>query len=255
MKFRIIDTGFNNGFFNMALDETVMDSVRNGKTLPTIRFYQWSPLCVSLGYFQRLNEINVNNCRKLGINIVRRMTGGKAVLHNKELTYSFIAPQSFLPRSIIESYKIIATPILNTLEQLGLKVSLIDEKIGEGSSSFCFFEHSYYEINVNNKKIVGSAQARIKDVLLQHGSIMLDYSPEIFAHIFNTKENDIDERKIKKRVTSIKHEMQENLNLSKLKSLLIENFERSLNIKTKKEKPTEDELLFTQGLKEKYKDV
>ena len=255
MKFRIIDTGVNNGFFNMALDETVMDFVRNGKTLPTVRFYQWSPLCVSLGYFQRLNEINVNNCKKLGINIVRRITGGKAVLHNNELTYSFIAPQTFLPRSIIESYKIIATPILNALYQLGLKVSLTDKKIAIGSSSFCFFEQSYYEININNKKIVGSAQARIKDVLLQHGSIMLDYSPEIFSHIFNTKESNIDKNKIIKRVTSIRHEMQENINLSKLKSLLIENFERSLNIKTIKMKPTEDELLITESLKEKYKDV
>ncbi|MGR3178841.1 MAG: lipoate--protein ligase family protein [Candidatus Anammoxibacter sp.] len=259
MKFRFIDTGINNGVKNMALDEAVMSFVRTGKVLPTIRLYQWRPSCLSLGHFQILSDINMAKCKEQGVDIVRRLTGGKAVLHNDELTYSFIAPRTFLSRSIKKSYKTIADPILNTLKQLGLNASLNNEKTNKVSSPICFYDSSCYEINVNNKKIVGSAQTRIKDVFLQHGSILLDFDPDVLCFLFDTKDdnvnNSVDNRDIGKRVTSIKQETNKSIELPALKSLLIENFEKSLNIEITTEEITDEELLLAKELEDNYEHV
>ena len=213
MKFRYIDTGINSAVVNMAMDEAVMNFVRTEKVPPTIRLYQWGPPCLSLGYFQTLGDININNCKERGVDIVRRLTGGKAVLHNDELTYSFIVPKTFLPRSINESYKTIAEPILNTLKQLGLNASLKNGNIDKTGSPICFYESSCYEINVNNKKIVGSAQARIRDVFLQHGSILLEFDPDMICFLFDTKDNNVNNKDIGERVTSIKQETNKSIEL------------------------------------------
>ncbi|MGR3221227.1 MAG: lipoate--protein ligase family protein [Candidatus Anammoxibacter sp.] len=255
MKFRFVDTGIATGVKNMALDEAVMISVRTGKAPPTIRLYQWEPSCLSLGRFQALNGINITKCNKLGVDIVRRLTGGKAVLHNDELTYSFIAPRTFLSRSIKESYKSIADPILSTLRQLGLDAALKSEKANKVSSPICFYDSSWYEINVNNKKIVGSAQARIKDVLLQHGSILLDFDPDALNSLFDTKDDNVNNRNISERVTSIKQETNKSVELPLLKSLLIENFAKSLSIEIIPEEITNEELLLAKELEENYERV
>ncbi|RXG67031.1 hypothetical protein ES695_00190, partial [Candidatus Atribacteria bacterium 1244-E10-H5-B2] len=95
MEWRLIKDSYHTGFMNMAIDEAIMIAHREGFVPPTIRFYQWSPPAVSLGYFQDLQkEIDVDTCKNMGIDIVRRPTGGKAVLHDKELTYSFIIKES-----------------------------------------------------------------------------------------------------------------------------------------------------------------
>ena len=92
MKFRLIDSGYNDPFLNMAIDEALLTS-----KLPVLRFYRWKPATVSIGYFQSMkNEINLEKCKKLNIGFVRRLTGGKAVFHDQELTYSFIINKSFL---------------------------------------------------------------------------------------------------------------------------------------------------------------
>src|SRR5437762_10599338 len=94
-KIRLLKTGYNNGYWNMALDEVLMKSVSNNADTPTLRLYGWFPTAVSIGYFQSMDqEIDVENCKKTGVDVVRRMTGGGAVLHDSELTYSFITRRS-----------------------------------------------------------------------------------------------------------------------------------------------------------------
>src|SRR3989338_7817676 len=109
MKFTFIDTEEENAFMNMAIDEALMHSTGDEVVL---RVYRWKPAGLSLGYFQNASqEIDIENCRKNKVDIVRRLTGGKAVLHDKEVTYSFVCPESFLSRDIVESYKVISQGI------------------------------------------------------------------------------------------------------------------------------------------------
>ena len=106
MKFRLIDTGYNDAFYNMAVDQALLKLSK----VPTLRFYTWKPAAVSLGYFQNISDINLEYCKRNNISVVRRITGGKAVFHDKELTYSFIIDKDKVPESVVNSYKI-GTPI------------------------------------------------------------------------------------------------------------------------------------------------
>jgi lipoate-protein ligase A len=171
MEWRLIKDGYHTGFMNMAIDEAIMTAHREGLVPPTIRFYQWSPPAVSLGYFQDLKkEINVDVCKDLGIDIVRRPTGGKAVLHDKELTYSFIIKEnhSLVNNSILETYKKVSGGIIRGLSYLGIKAELVHlrEKLKSAPSgnkakseishsdikSICFSVPSQYEVQVDGKK-------------------------------------------------------------------------------------------------------
>ena len=133
MEIRVIDTNYNNPFLNMAIDEALLIS-----KLPVLRFYQWKPSTVSIGYFQSMNnEINITQCKKLGIGYVRRLTGGKAVFHDMELTYSFIIDQHIMPKTILESYKKISEAIIEGLLELGLNATMKTENIQKIESSNC----------------------------------------------------------------------------------------------------------------------
>lgn len=179
ISWRLINTGYSTGAMNMALDEAIMQSIRAGEVPPTIRFYGWEPAALSLGYFQSLEDkVDVDACRERGIDVVRRLTGGRAVLHDDELTYSLVVSEevSFLPDSVVDSYKIISRGLLAGFHELGIEaemVSLADKKQEKrNKSAACFDAPSWYEISVAGKKIVGSAQTRREGVILQHGSIL-----------------------------------------------------------------------------------
>jgi lipoate-protein ligase A len=139
----------------MALDQALMSTIDD--FIPVLRLYGWKPSAVSIGYFQSLEEeVNVKKCEDLGIDVVRRMTGGGAVLHEHELTYTFIT--KIFPAKIIESYRSICEPVVMCLKNLGF-----DAKFSPLN-----------DIIVKNKKVSGNAQTRRNDVLLQHGTILLD---------------------------------------------------------------------------------
>ncbi len=162
-----IDTDYNNAYINMAIDEVLLSS-----TVPVLRFYQWKPNAVSIGRFQDINEIDLDYCNKNRIDVVRRITGGKTVLHEHELTYSFIVDKTKLPRSIVESYNLISSALIRGLRILGLNPEMNKTKIVNKDNPVCFQEPSFNEVVINHKKVVGSAQVRVKGKLLQHGSIL-----------------------------------------------------------------------------------
>ncbi len=190
-----IDTGFNSAYINMAIDEMLLSS-----RVPVLRFYQWKPCAVSIGRYQDLHEIDLEYCAENGIDIVRRITGGKAVLHEKELTYSFIIDKDMMPRSIIESYKIISSAIIQGLKALGLYPEMSSSKIKDRDNPVCFREPSFNELTINRKKFAGSAQVRKKGKLLQHGSILTGINTEKHSNCFKHKPEAHD---LRKRITYI----------------------------------------------------
>jgi len=189
-KMDYIDTGFNNAYINMAIDEVLLSS-----RVPVLRLYQWKPCAVSIGRYQDLNDIDLEYCTENGIDVVRRLTGGKAVLHEKELTYSFIIDKDEMPRSIIESYKIISSAIIQGLKTLGLNPEMNSSKIENRDNPVCFQEQSFNELTINRKKFVGSAQVRKKGKLLQHGSILTGIDTEKHSSCFKEKPETHDLRK------------------------------------------------------------
>ncbi|MDR4496474.1 MAG: lipoate--protein ligase family protein [Candidatus Scalindua sp.] len=190
-----IDTGFDNAFMNMAIDEVLLSSRE-----PVLRLYQWEPDAVSIGRFQDLGDIDVEFCHRSRIDVVRRITGGKSVLHEKELTYSFIIDRDRMPKSIIESYNIISSAIILGLRELGLDPEMNRTKIVNRENPVCFQEPSINEIVIEKKKVVGSAQTRVSGKLLQHGSILTGLDFEKHASCFRKKP---DMNDLKKRITCI----------------------------------------------------
>lgn len=157
-EIRVLETGHNTACWNMALDEVLLNSVND---VPALRIYGWKPTAVSIGYFQRMEEeIDRKKCKQLDIDAVRRITGGGAVMHDSELTYSFITKR--YPQNIIESYKWVCDALIISINKLGL-----DAKFSPLN-----------DIVLNGKKISGNAQTRKRGTLLQHGTILLDVDIE-----------------------------------------------------------------------------
>src|SRR5215469_2821804 len=173
----IVDTRPRTGAVNMAIDETIMEAVSAGGVPPTLRFYQWAPPCISLGKRQPLSGIDLERCRQDGVQVVRRPTGGLAILHTDELTYSLVTcPDD--PRgggAILDSYRKLSQGLMRGLELLRLKAQMqpVSPGASHNASAACFEAPSAYEITVNGRKLIGSAQTRPHGKLLQHGSVPL----------------------------------------------------------------------------------
>jgi len=164
------------GSHNMAVDEAIMKSVADGDSKPTLRLYAWHPLCLSIGYGQRIREADLERISTNGWGIVRRPTGGKAILHGNELTYSVSLPKDhdLAQGDVVESYRRISEALMKALQFLGLSPQ--SEKQAKGNSGLgpvCFEVPSHYEITSNGKKLIGSAQVRRRDGILQHGTLPL----------------------------------------------------------------------------------
>jgi lipoate-protein ligase A len=163
----------------MALDEALLQSVQAGLALPTLRLYDWVPATLSLGYAQPLSNVDLTKLEELGWGIVRRPTGGRAILHVDEITYSVTAPiaEKRIAGGVLESYQRLSRALLKAVELLdvpaiGNKLRKKESKVSE-PNPICFEAPSDYEITVDGKKLLGSAQARRKEGVLQHGSLPL----------------------------------------------------------------------------------
>jgi len=171
---RFINTGPCSAAYNMALDEAIANAVRKGDVPPTLRLYEWDVPSISIGCFQKISDIHIDYCIQKHIPIVRRPTGGRAVLHNHELTYSFSAKTTngLFSEGLLDSYKKISHAFSLAFTKIGLLPQLnLMRKTQHSKSPICFQSTSYGEITINNKKIIGSAQKRWSDGLLQQGSL------------------------------------------------------------------------------------
>lgn len=174
---RLLITPPARGAWNMAVDEAVLDSIGRGESLPTFRLYTWEPACLSLGHAQPFADVDVPRLHARGWEVVRRATGGRAILHTDELTYSVIgsAEEPLLVGGVLESYNRIAQALLLAVKNLELPVEMKEGKTNDQAlpNPVCFEVPSTYEITVRGKKLIGSAQARKKEGVLQHGSLPL----------------------------------------------------------------------------------
>jgi lipoate-protein ligase A len=186
---RLIVSGRCSASFNMALDEAVATVVRKGMARPTLRLYGWVRPSVSIGCFQKAADVSLDYCAEARIPVVRRPTGGRAILHDDELTYAFSAPLGIAPfsKGLMESYRALGSAIRLALQRLKIDAEWKAERekgtVLAGTPS-CFKSVSYGEILVNGRKAVGSAQKRWDDGLLQQGSMPYTYDEDRLAGVF-----------------------------------------------------------------------
>ena len=174
-QFRFIYTGENDGYTNMAIDEAVMIGLKDGSSTPVLRIYKWNPPTITLGYFQNASDINFKECEKDGICVVRRLTGGRAVLHFEELTYSILfTEEDFTPFKKKDLFIFIARCLVDSLSLIGINSKIAEKTRGNLKSPDCFASPAQYEIeSLKEGKLIGSAQIIKDDVVLQHGAIPL----------------------------------------------------------------------------------
>ncbi|MEE9275506.1 MAG: lipoate--protein ligase family protein [bacterium] len=184
---RFLDTGEGPGAWNMALDEILLEDCkarlaagRPPESAPvTLRVYAWSPPALSLGRSQRARrDVRLGLLAEEGVDLCRRLTGGRAVLHEAELTYALVGPAAILGRTVEESYRRLSAGVAEGLRRLGARVEFGPPGGGGyASQPSCFATTSVHEISIGGRKVVGSAQCRAGGALLQHGSVLLR-SPE-----------------------------------------------------------------------------
>ncbi len=213
MNWRIIEQETYDAPMNMAIDHAIYESVANGSENPTIRFYKWMPSSISLGAYQDPSEINIGACKRHNIGIVRRMTGGRAVFHDKaDFTYSVIAPIRIFNYSIGNAYKEICSSIIRALDEMGIKAGLENKN----------------DIIVGGKKISGNA-AKLMDrgIYLQHGTLIYNIDFGVMPETFG-----ISEEIVKEKVTSVLEHKK--ITQEKIYSSLKNNFIKGKEFKTEK---------------------
>jgi lipoate-protein ligase A len=223
--FRLLKTGFHTGFYNMGLDEALLETVAQEASLPALRLYGWKPETVSIGYFQSLDdEVDVEACRRRGADIVRRVSGGGAVFHHAELTYSIIMPitHPLAGRNIRESYGILCSGIIRGLGLLGIaaRFAPVNDILAEASS----------------QKVSGNAQTRRMGCVLQHGTILLDLDADLMFELLKVPLVKIQDkaaliRDVKERVTSLKAILGRTVSYEEAESAVAEGFRQALSLR------------------------
>lgn len=182
--YRFLNTGIRHAAMNMAIDEAVMTHHLQGEAPPTLRVFRWSQPSISLGRFQSVErEILSDMCERQGIAVVRRPTGGRAVYHCDEFTYSIVISKSYgVPAGVVAAYAYLAQGLLAALNLLGVRAELSDERVSKHPSAACFASSTQADLVSGGFKLVGSAQVWKDDALLQQGSLPLDdRSAEFFT--------------------------------------------------------------------------
>ncbi|MCK6538554.1 MAG: lipoate--protein ligase family protein [Anaerolineales bacterium] len=258
---RLLITPPARGAWNMAADESILEHIGRGASLPTLRLYAWTPACLSLGHAQPFADVDVERLKARGWEVVRRPTGGRAILHTDELTYSVIAP-SDEPRvegSVLESYNRLAQALLLAVKNLGLPVEMKDNAAQDNiprNNPVCFEVPSTYEITVNGRKLIGSAQARKKEGVLQHGSLPLtgDLSRICQALVFeneSTRENAA--KRLLERAATVESALRRQVSWETAAQAFVEAFEAQLGLKFERGELSESESRRAEELlKEKY---
>jgi len=185
-EWRLIDTGRGDALSNMAIDEALSFSVRSGESPPILRFYGWDSPALSIGRHQGIDGIDFLYLKEHGIGFVRRPTGGRAILHREELTYSF-SSRNEPPFSggLRESYRALANVFAKAFRQIGIDVVMEDSPRGHYSKTpICFKSKSFGELSFRGIKLTGSAQRRWKDGFLQQGSIPYVLDDSELSRIF-----------------------------------------------------------------------
>ncbi|MBB5173094.1 lipoate--protein ligase family protein [Texcoconibacillus texcoconensis] len=238
-----LDTSAGSPAYNMAVDEVLLSWHSRGKIPPVIRFYTWDPATLSVGYFQKVDkDINMEAVRNHQVGFVRRATGGRAVLHDQELTYSVIVTEDYpdMPESVTEAYRVISQGLLQGFRKLGLSAEFAIPRTEEERnalkqprSAVCFDAPSWYELVVEGRKVAGSAQTRQKGVILQHGSIILDLDEDKLFDMFQYRNDRIRERmqrQFKNKAVAINELREQPVTIAEASIAFKQGFADALNI-------------------------
>ena len=247
----------------MAVDEAILESNGRGEVLPTLRLYAWEPACISLGYAQPISDVDQERLQNRGWELVRRATGGRAILHTDELTYSVTGPQEEprLAGGVLESYRRLSEALLAALQMLGLPAEALPQPLRPGSNGqpkepVCFEIPSNYEITVYGKKLVGSAQARKKTTVLQHGTLPLygdiKRITEVLAFPDEARRKTVAERLLA-RATNIETVLDRMVTWEEAAGMFVRAFTETLDLKLEPGELTPTEITRAEELiKEKY---
>lgn len=232
-KWRLVISDRADGPTNMALDESLM---LGAISAPTLRLYSWCPPCLSIGYSQRVTvDVDLEALARQGIGLVRRPSGGGAILHDQDITYCLVAPESHqaVSGSIVESYRKISGGLVAGLATLGLTCQVAQGETRGERSSACFEAPSAYELLAAGKKLVGSAQYRRDGMVLQHGSIPLSMVPwRILEFLRGPLDGDYGTRagRFQDRAISLDGALNRSVSFNDACQALTEGFERALNV-------------------------
>jgi lipoate-protein ligase A len=238
MIWGFIDTGFNSGKFNMDYD---LELVQNFSGSPVLRVYQWEPYCISLGANQDFNSIDQKKTSAEGLDFVKRPTGGRAILHAEELTYSVVYPISDekSPKQIYREINfalkrglINYNPILEKIELENIQPHF-PSFYKYAKSTLCFAVSAMNELNYSGKKVVGSAQRKIGNIILQHGSILCGSFHSRIIDYLNFPDEKIEAIKseMEQTTTELETILNEKINYLKLSQAIKTGFENHFNIK------------------------
>lgn len=254
-KWYFINSGPCSPSYNMALDEALLELHSVGEIPPVIRFYEWNPATLSIGYFQSAEkDVNLQAIKEQNLGFVRRPTGGRAVLHESELTYSVIVSEQYpnMPVTVTEAYRVLSEGLLIGFQNLGLNAYFsipdTEEKLADlkkPKSAVCFDAPSWYELVVEGKKVAGSAQTRQKGVILQHGAILLDLDEEKLLSVFNFSSEEAKERmrkKLPEKAVAINQLTDRHITIEQCVESFKAGFEKALDIELVPYELTEKQL-------------
>jgi lipoate-protein ligase A len=237
----------------MAVDEALVRAHNERSSLPTLRFYTWAPPALSLGYFQKTGGIRFDELKHLGIVPVRRITGGRSVLHFGDLTYSItISSAGEMPAGVSASYRYLTRGLLAAFGILGIDAGLGSERSGRGAPDVCFSLSTGADIIFNGRKFVGSAQKRIGSLLLQHGSILLRPQLEILGRIFENGETRSNEM-LSAKITCLEDILGRPIEPEEVAHAILEGFTQELGVELLPDSLTEDEVRVAHELLNKYR--
>ena len=242
MVWQFRNTGCRTGAFNMRYDEQLASSLAAADRPSVVRIYGWSPPALSLGWHQNIEEIDLRKCSEAGIDIVRRPTGGRAILHSEEVTYSVVTVVS--QKSVHSVYKRISDALVNGLRSIGAEVALEKSQphfpslYRSSSAMACFASAARYEIHISGRKLVGSAQRRYarpdcQEVVLQHGSILLGPDHLRIVDLLNDLD-DLQRRKLRteldEKTIDLTTALKRNVGYDEVAVALKRGFEKEWNV-------------------------
>ncbi|HET90064.1 MAG TPA: lipoate--protein ligase family protein [Chloroflexi bacterium] len=227
---RLLHSAPADGPINMAVDEAILRAVGAELSPPTLRLYAWAPPCLSLGRAQQAADVNREELEAAGFDLVRRPTGGKAILHADELTYSVVAPRGE-PRvagDIVESYRILSTGLVRGLERLGIAGIVADRQaVRQGDGPVCFEVASDYEITVGGRKLVGSAQMRAQGIVLQHGALPLHGDVARICPLLTARPDPV---RVRARTATVEQALGRSISWEEAAQALAAGFAEALNL-------------------------
>jgi len=243
-EWRLVDTGYGDAYTNMAVDEAILWARSQGIVPNTLRFFTWRPSAVSIGYFQGVwQEVDVEACRRLGVEIVRRPTGGGAVFHAEdgELTYSVVVPQDapFLPASFSDSFRVLSQGVVQGLRRLG-----VDARFAPVN-----------DLVAGGRKISGNAQTRRWGVILQHGTVLVKTDVATVFKVLRVSDEKIRDKAIKaaeERITTVERERGRSVGLEEVKRAVAEGYEEAMRIRLVQGELTKEEVEKAGDLRRRY---